>query len=114
MPVRIVRLGSPRSEGEGLRIGTVRRPPEVYRRDATAPSTSSSSRGACWNPGRLLNRESYDAIADFGCRAPGAHGREQVFLEAFLEGLSVPSEILDLGCAWAGPWPNTCWPAVMP
>lgn len=27
MAVRIVRLGSPRSEGEGLRIGTVRRPP---------------------------------------------------------------------------------------
>ena len=27
MPVRIVRLGSPRSAGEGLRIGTVRRPP---------------------------------------------------------------------------------------
>lgn len=27
MPVRIVRLGSPRSPGEGLRIGTVRRPP---------------------------------------------------------------------------------------
>jgi uncharacterized protein YeaO (DUF488 family) len=27
MAVRIVRLGSPRAEGEGLRIGTVRRPP---------------------------------------------------------------------------------------
>ena len=27
MTVRIVRLGSPRAEGEGLRIGTVRRPP---------------------------------------------------------------------------------------
>ena len=27
MPIRIVRLGSPRVEGEGLRIGTVRRPP---------------------------------------------------------------------------------------
>ncbi|HZX91573.1 MAG TPA: DUF488 family protein [Rudaea sp.] len=27
MPIRIVRLGSPRAEGEGLRIGTVRRPP---------------------------------------------------------------------------------------
>jgi uncharacterized protein YeaO (DUF488 family) len=27
VPVRIVRLGSPRAEGEGLRIGTVRRPP---------------------------------------------------------------------------------------
>jgi len=27
MAVRVVRLGSPRMEGEGLRIGTVRRPP---------------------------------------------------------------------------------------
>ena len=27
MPVRIVQLGSPRASGEGLRLGTVRRPP---------------------------------------------------------------------------------------
>ena len=27
MPVRIVQLGSPRAQGEGLRLGTVRRPP---------------------------------------------------------------------------------------
>ena len=27
MTIRIVRLGTPRSEGEGLRLGTVRRPP---------------------------------------------------------------------------------------
>jgi uncharacterized protein YeaO (DUF488 family) len=27
MPIRIVRLGSPRIPGEGLRLGTVRRPP---------------------------------------------------------------------------------------
>ncbi|RYF17428.1 MAG: DUF488 family protein [Comamonadaceae bacterium] len=27
MPVHIVRLGTPRSPGEGLRLGTVRRPP---------------------------------------------------------------------------------------
>ena len=25
--IRVVRLGSPRSQGEGLRLGTVRRPP---------------------------------------------------------------------------------------
>ena len=39
MPVRIVRLGSPRVRGEGVRLGTVRRPPrgvpksEFARRD---------------------------------------------------------------------------------
>ena len=27
MPIRIVRLGSPRVPNEGLRVGTVRRPP---------------------------------------------------------------------------------------
>lgn len=27
MPIRIVRLGTPRAGGEGLRLGTVRRPP---------------------------------------------------------------------------------------
>ena len=39
MAIRIVRLGSPRATGEGLRLGTVRRPPrgvpkkEIARRD---------------------------------------------------------------------------------
>jgi uncharacterized protein YeaO (DUF488 family) len=39
MPIRIVRLGSPRARNEGLRLGTVRRPPrgvprsEFARRD---------------------------------------------------------------------------------
>ncbi len=27
MPIRVVRLGTPRARGEGLRLGTVRRPP---------------------------------------------------------------------------------------
>jgi len=33
MTIRIVRLGSPRSPGEGLRIGTVRRPPRGVRKE---------------------------------------------------------------------------------
>jgi uncharacterized protein YeaO (DUF488 family) len=32
MTVRIVRLGTPRSPGEGLRIGTVRRPPRGVKK----------------------------------------------------------------------------------
>ena len=37
MAVRIVRLGSPRMQGEGLRIGTVRRPPRgVPKREFAA------------------------------------------------------------------------------
>jgi uncharacterized protein YeaO (DUF488 family) len=33
MSIRIVRLGSPRASGEGLRIGTVRRPPRGVRKE---------------------------------------------------------------------------------
>jgi len=34
--IRIVRLGTPRDPGEGLRIGTVRRPPRGVRKSAYA------------------------------------------------------------------------------
>jgi uncharacterized protein YeaO (DUF488 family) len=33
MAIRIVRLGSPRARGEGLRIGTVRHPPRGVRKE---------------------------------------------------------------------------------
>jgi uncharacterized protein YeaO (DUF488 family) len=33
MAIRIIRLGSPRAKDEGLRIGTVRRPPRGVRRE---------------------------------------------------------------------------------
>ncbi|MFL5618336.1 MAG: DUF488 domain-containing protein, partial [Gemmatimonadaceae bacterium] len=34
MPIHVVRLGTPRLAGEGIRLGTVRRPPRgVPRRD---------------------------------------------------------------------------------
>ena len=36
MAVRIVRLGTPRGRGEGLRIGTVRRPPRGVRKEQYA------------------------------------------------------------------------------
>jgi len=36
MTIRIVRLGTPRGEGEGLRIGTVRRPPRGVPKSAFA------------------------------------------------------------------------------
>ena len=32
MPIRIVRLGTPRAPGEGIRFGTVRRPPRGVRK----------------------------------------------------------------------------------
>jgi uncharacterized protein YeaO (DUF488 family) len=33
MAIKIIRLGNPREEGEGLRIGTVRRPPRGVRKE---------------------------------------------------------------------------------
>ena len=36
MTIRIVRLGSPRETNEGLRIGTVRRPPRGVRKEEYA------------------------------------------------------------------------------
>jgi uncharacterized protein YeaO (DUF488 family) len=33
MPVRVVRLGSPREPDEGIRLGTVRRPPRGVRKE---------------------------------------------------------------------------------
>jgi len=46
MPLRIVQLGSPRALGEGLRIGTVRRPPRGV------PKAEFASRDYydCWYP----------------------------------------------------------------
>ena len=32
MPIRIVRLGTPRASGEGVRLGTVRRPPRGVKK----------------------------------------------------------------------------------
>lgn len=37
MAIRIVRLGTPRGAGEGLRIGTVRRPPRGVKKQDYAP-----------------------------------------------------------------------------
>ena len=36
MPIRVVRLGTPREAGEGVRIGTVRRPPRGVRKEDQA------------------------------------------------------------------------------
>lgn len=57
MPIRIVRLGSPRTPGEGLRLGTVRRPPRGVPRtefasrnyyDVWLPELSASADVVSW------------------------------------------------------------------
>jgi uncharacterized protein YeaO (DUF488 family) len=67
MAIRIVRLGTPRAKGEGLRLGTVRRPPrgvpkaDFARRDfydvwlpELSPSADvvSSAMSEAWTPAR--------------------------------------------------------------
>lgn len=57
MAIRIVRLGSPRSPGEGLRLGTVRRPPRGVKKkdfarrdyyDVWLPDLAPSSDVVTW------------------------------------------------------------------
>ena len=57
MPIRVLRLGTPRSVDEGLRLGTVRRPPRGVRKDDYAklnyydlwlPDLSPSSKMVSW------------------------------------------------------------------
>ena len=57
MAIRIVRLGSPRAAREGLRLGTVRRPPRGVRKDDYAklnyydlwlPDLAPSSKMVSW------------------------------------------------------------------
>jgi uncharacterized protein YeaO (DUF488 family) len=67
MPITVVRLGSSRAQGEGVRIGTVRRPPrgvakaDYARRDffdvwlpelAPSAATVSWALGKAWTPAR--------------------------------------------------------------
>lgn len=57
MPIRVVRLGSPRAKNEGLRLGTVRRPPRGVRKadyskrdfyDAWLPELAPSAALVSW------------------------------------------------------------------
>ena len=57
MALRVVRLGSPRGRGEGLRIGTVRRPPRGVRKsdyarrdyyDLWLPELAPSQKWVSW------------------------------------------------------------------
>ncbi len=69
MPVRVVRLGTPRLPGEGTRIGTVRRPPRGVPRNryaaddwfdvwlpALAPSAALLTAARTWDAGAWARR----------------------------------------------------------
>jgi len=89
MTVRIVRLGTPRARGEGLRIGTVRRPP----RGVPKTEFASGDWYDVWLPNLAPS-------ADLVKRALAAEGEKEwtAFAKAYRNEMSEPerSRLLDL------------------
>jgi uncharacterized protein YeaO (DUF488 family) len=89
MPLRIVRLGSPRHSQEGLRLGTVRRPPRGV------PKAQFAARDFydVWLP----NLAPTEALLKAGLRADDARSWA-AFKRGFLREMKAPdaSKVLDL------------------
>lgn len=64
MSVRIVRLGSPRHPGEGLRLGTVRRPPRGVPKDEYAARDIYDVWLPTLAPSEALLKDARAAVAD--------------------------------------------------
>ena len=64
MSVRIVRLGSPRHPGEGLRIGTVRRPPRGVPKSEYASRDIYDAWLPALAPSETLLKDARAALAD--------------------------------------------------
>lgn len=97
MTLRVVRLGSPRVEGEGVRVGTVRRPPRGVPKEEFA----SRDFYDVWLP-------ELSPSQDLVSRALAAH-REQDrqawrrFATAYRKEMSTPAarHLIDLLAAWS-------------
>jgi uncharacterized protein YeaO (DUF488 family) len=89
MVVRIVQLGSPRAEGEGLRIGTVRRPPRGVPKEEFA----SRNYYDVWLPMLAPSQELVAQAKAAESDAEWAH-----FKKAYAKEMSAPdqSRLLDL------------------
>jgi uncharacterized protein YeaO (DUF488 family) len=89
MPIQVVRLGSPRHPAEGLRIGTVRRPPRGV------PKADFASRDFfdVWLPELAPSEELLRLV-----RAAGDERRWQAFVKRFRAEMSRPerSRLLDV------------------
>jgi uncharacterized protein YeaO (DUF488 family) len=64
MAIRIVRLGSVRARGEGLRIGTVRRPPRGVRKEDYASKDIYDVWFPNLSPSEALLREAFPVTDD--------------------------------------------------
>jgi uncharacterized protein YeaO (DUF488 family) len=72
MPIRIVRLGTPRLPAEGLRLGTVRRPPRGIRKedysrrdyfDLWLPDLAPSTTLVSWAQAKPITPEGWTTFA---------------------------------------------------
>ena len=90
MAIRIVRLGSPRHPGEGLRLGTVRRPPRGVKKEALA----SRDFYDVWVPGVAPS----EALLKVGLRAKDDATRWKSFARQYQREMKRPdaSRLLDL------------------
>ncbi len=87
MAIKIVRLGSPRAAGEGLRIGTVRRPPRGVRKE----EFSAQNFYDVWFP----NLAPSEALLQ-EARAAQDEKAWQIFKRKFLAELKGPATSKDL------------------
>lgn len=87
MAIRIVRLGSPRQEGEGLRIGTVRRPPRGVKKEEYAPRDFYDVWFPNLSPGEPLLKEA---------RQAGDEASWKTFKRKFLAEMKAPGPEKDL------------------
>lgn len=92
MPLRTARLGSPRHEGEGLRIGTVRRPPRGVPKEEFASRDFYDVWLPELSPSADLVRQALAAQADQDGKAWSA------FERAFRKELATPEarHLIDL------------------
>lgn len=86
MAVRIVRLGSPRSRDEGLRIGTVRRPPRGVRKEDYALKNIFDVWFPNLSPGETLLKEA----------SPNNSENWKIFRRRFLAEMKTPTARRDL------------------
>jgi uncharacterized protein YeaO (DUF488 family) len=93
MAIRIVQLGSPRQQGEGTRIGTVRRPPRGVRKEDYARLDYYDT----WLPQLAPSAELVSMAKN---RAPTA-ASWKLFEKRYLKELQAPdnARLLDLLCA---------------
>jgi uncharacterized protein YeaO (DUF488 family) len=87
MAIRIVKLGSPRAQGEGLRVGTVRRPPRGVRKEEYAAKNIYDVWFPNLSPSEALLKKALSADDEKSWRA---------FKRQFLAEMKIPEASKDL------------------